>query len=55
MGAARALASLNRPAEAEEKQNAARAMIDEIAGMFQDEKWRVPFVENARRMVDGES
>ncbi len=55
VGAARALASLNRPAEAEEKQNAARAMIDEIAGLFQDEKWRVPFVENARRMVDGES
>ena len=46
-GAATALAQLGRTAEAERKRNAAREMMDEMAGLFRDENLRKVFVESA--------
>jgi hypothetical protein len=46
-GAARSLVALGRADEAERKQREARAMIDEIAGLFEDEAMRAMFVAQA--------
>lgn len=52
-GAAKVLAAMSRTAEADAKRQAARAMIDEIAGLFQDAELRAAFVESAMKKIDG--
>lgn len=52
-GAAQLLAAMGRAAEADAKRQAARAMIDEIAGLFEDDNLRAAFVESARKKIDG--
>lgn len=47
--AARWLASLGREAEAEVKRREARAMVEEIAGLFEDPEMRREYLENAAR------
>jgi hypothetical protein len=49
-GAAKLLAAMGRQDEAAAKRQAARAMVDEIAGLF-DEKLRTAFVESASSKV----
>ena len=46
-GAARVLSTSGRTAEADTKIQEARAMIDEIAGLFQDSSLRDSFVRSA--------
>lgn len=46
-GAAVALSGLGRNAEAEAKRREAKAVIDEIAGLFQDAELRSKYVDNA--------
>jgi ATP/maltotriose-dependent transcriptional regulator MalT len=46
-GAAAVLSALGRAAEAEAKRRQARAVIDEIAGLFEDEKLGEMFAESA--------
>jgi tetratricopeptide (TPR) repeat protein len=48
-GAAGVLSALGRADEAEAKRREARAMIDEIAGLFEDDTMRALFVESAVR------
>lgn len=50
-GAAKALHALGRASEADAKLREARAMIDEIAALFEDEKLRAAFVESAARKL----
>jgi hypothetical protein len=50
--AARLLAAMGRQDEAQGKRQAARAMIDEIAGLFSDEKMREKFLESATKKID---
>ncbi len=50
-GAAQVLAMLGRHGEAEAHRREARAMIDQIVGLFQDEKLRAMFVESATRRI----
>jgi hypothetical protein len=45
--AARVMSAMGRTAEAEAKRLQARAVIDEIAGLFEDEKLQEMFVESA--------
>ena len=45
-GAAQALAASGRSGEADAKRHQARAMIDEIAGLFQDDELRNQYVES---------
>ena len=45
--AARVLSELGRVAEAEQKRREAQAMIDQIAGLFTDEKLRAMYLESA--------
>ncbi len=52
-GAAQVLAAMGRQDEADAKRQAARAMIDEIAGLFQDEKLRAAFASSALRKIEG--
>ena len=46
-GAAQALSAVGRTSEAQAKRDQARAMIDEIAGLFEDEKLRSIYVNSA--------
>ena len=46
-GAAQVLSGAGRASEAEAKRSEARDMIDEIASLFEDEKLRGMFLENA--------
>ena len=50
-GAARALAASGRAGEVDEKLLQARAVIDEIAGMFEDDKLRSMYLESATRTI----
>ena len=50
-GAAQALSASGRDGEADEKRRAAQAMIDEIAGLFEDEKLRAMFVEGTTQRL----
>ena len=50
-GAAKLLDALGRADEAERKRGDARAMIEEIANLFEDEKWRAAFAEPAMAKV----
>jgi len=50
-GAAKVFATMGRQDEADAKRQAARAMIDEIARLFEDEKLRAAFIESAHRKV----
>jgi len=50
--AAGILSALGRTGEAEARRQGARGMIDEIAGLFADERLRVMFVESATRRTD---
>jgi class 3 adenylate cyclase/tetratricopeptide (TPR) repeat protein len=50
-GAAHVLAAMGRPDEAEAKRQAARAMIDEIAALFEDETMCDAFVESAMKKL----
>ena len=50
-GAALALSASGRDGEADVKRRAAQAMIDEIAGLFEDEKLRTMFVEGATKRL----
>ena len=50
-GAAALLAAMGRADEAEAKRQAARAMIDEIAALFEVEKLRAAFVESAMKKI----
>ena len=50
-GAAQALAASGQTAAAQAKQQAAEAMLAEIAGMFQDEDLRASFLSNAQRKI----
>jgi tetratricopeptide (TPR) repeat protein len=51
--AARLLSALDRAGDAEIKRRQARAMIDEIAGLFTDERLRATYVESATRKMYG--
>ena len=46
-GAARVLSGAGRTSEAEAKRSEAKDMVDEIAGLFKDEKLRGMFLESA--------
>jgi hypothetical protein len=46
-GAAQVLSGAGRASEAEAKRSDAREMIEEIAGLFEDEELRGMFLENA--------
>ena len=50
-GAAAVLTTLGRRDEAESKQNEARAMIDEIAGLFEDEELGLAYLESAMKKL----
>ena len=50
-GAAQALAASGRSAEADARRHQARAMIDEIAGLFQDDGLRNQYVESTTRKL----
>ena len=50
-GSAQLLTAASRESEAEAKRREARATIDEIAGLFEDEKLRAMFVGNATRKL----
>ena len=52
-GAAQALTACGRSAEAAAKRGEARAMIEEIAGLFHDEEMRTLFAESAEMRVGG--
>ncbi len=51
--AAKALSALGREVEAEAKRREARALIDEIAGLFTDAQLRAMFVESAAKKSGG--
>ena len=50
-GAAKVLTALGRAAEAEAQRRAARAMIDEIAGLFRNESLRATYLESALKKI----
>jgi len=50
-GAAQVLSALGRRIEAEEKRRQAREVIDEIAGLFQDEKLRTMYLDSATKKL----
>jgi tetratricopeptide (TPR) repeat protein len=50
-GAARVLSAMGRRSEAEEKRRQAREVIDEIAGLFQDEKLRTIYLGSATKKL----
>ena len=52
-GAAKLLAAMGRPQEADAKRRAALAKVDEIAGLFKDEKLKALYVESVMKKIDG--
>ena len=51
-GALQVLGSLGRTSEAETQRQRARAMIDEIAGLFDDEKLRGIYLQSAVKKLE---